>query len=292
MDQTQEDKGDLPEESTGVSDQKEVKEESITLPKIAEGSVEGQVSCVEGPMLNATVSVGMNSTLSDSKGNFLIEHIPPGIVKIRVKSPTSRFYDLSQDILVEADQKKQNLFLFLSEVTGIVEGKVTDESGKPLVGAEVSGLFRLGKDVMIAKSDENGHFIFTEIPRGSYYVRAKAQGFMTEGLSINVIGGSTSLTNFTLKPGSLMISGRVTDKAGKPIDCEIFLLRKGIVVTRANTSGSSDGTFSFNDLVPDIYEMGTSSPGHMPKGWFGKLEKSEVVNFELEDMVVQEEQPR
>ena len=105
--------------------------------------------------------------LSDSKGNFLLEHVPPGIAKIRTKSPTSRFYDSTLDVLVETD-KRNNLFIFLTEVTGIVEGTITDESGKPLVGAEVSGLFRLGKDALVAKTDENGQFhVFTAGPRGA-----------------------------------------------------------------------------------------------------------------------------
>ena len=96
-------------------------------------------------MINATVSIGMNSTLSDAKGNFFLEHVPPGIVKIRVKSPTTRFYDSSVDVLVETDKRK-NLFIFLKEVTGTVEGVITDESGKLLVGAKFtvfSGLERM-----------------------------------------------------------------------------------------------------------------------------------------------------
>ena len=61
-------------------------------------------------------------------------------------------------------------------------------------------------------------------------------------------------------------------------------MRKGVVVTKAQTLSSSDGRYTFSDLVPDIYEIGTSSPTHMGKGWRGKLEKDEVVDFELEPM--------
>src|SRR5208283_4960326 len=261
---------------------KDTPEEPI-IQKIAEGSVDGQVSCVEGPMINATVSIGMNTTLTDAKGNFLLEHVPPGIVKVRVKSPTTRFYDSSVDVLVETDKRK-NLFIFLKEVTGTVEGEVTDESGKFLVEAEVYSLFRLGKDAITAKTDEKGHYIFTDIPRGNYFVRAKAKGYMTEGKSVSVTGGNIALTNFALKQATLSISGKVSNKDGAPIDCEIFLLRKGIVVTKVKTTESGDGTFEFPDLVPDNYEITTSSAGLMPKAWFGKLEKSEVINFQLDVM--------
>ena len=50
------------------------------------------------------------------------------------------------------------------------------------------------------------------------------------------------------------------------------------------TTSSGDGAYELADLVPDTYEMTTSSPGRMAKGWFGKIEKSEVVNFELDEM--------
>ena len=43
-------------------------------------------------------------------------------------------------------------------------------------------------------------------------MRAKAKGYMTEGATVNVTGGSTALTNFTLMPGALSITGKVLNK--------------------------------------------------------------------------------
>ena len=186
-------------------------------------------------MINATVSIGMISTFSDAKGNFLLEHVPPGIVKIRVKSPTTRFYDSNVDVLVEADKRK-NMFIFLKEVTGTVEGCISDESGKLLVEAEVYGLFKHEKDATTVKTDEKGHYIFVDIPPGSDFVRAKAKGYMTEGISVNVTGGNTALANFALKQATLSITGKVVNKARAPVDCEIHLLRKGVVVTKVGTN--------------------------------------------------------
>lgn len=250
---------------------------------MAEGSIDGQVACVDGPVANATVSIGMINTFSDSRGNFLIEHIPPGIGKIKTKPPVNKFYDYTQDILIEADKRK-NLFIFLTEITGTVEGTVTDENGISLVGVEISGLFRLRKDAITSKTDEKGHYIFCDVPRGAYYIRARAHGFMMEGANVNVTGGSASVSNFILRPGNLTITGRVASKEGAAIDCEIYLLRNGIIVTRTRTTKDSDGKFAFTDLVPDRYEVGTISPEYIGKGWVGRIEKSEVVNFELDAM--------
>ncbi|MDG6907613.1 MAG: carboxypeptidase regulatory-like domain-containing protein [Nitrososphaerota archaeon] len=258
-------------------------ETEVTVQKMAEGSVEGQVSCIEGPVTNASVSIGMISTFTDATGNFVLEHLPPGIGKVRVNSPLSRFYDASTDVLVEADQRK-NLPIFLNEITGVLEGTITDEIGKPLVGAEVSGMFRLGKEAITTKTDEKGDYIFQDIPRGVYYIRAKAQGFMTEGADVNITAGGNIESNFKLKAANLSISGIVTAKEGTVVDGELYLMRKGVIVTRTNISKGSVGKYSFPDLVPDYYEIGIIAPGYFANGWGGKVEKPEVVNFKLEVM--------
>lgn len=268
---------------SGDTDQSKVAVPEVVVEKIAEGSIDGQVSCTEGPVRNATVSFGVVETFTDNKGYFLLEHVSPGIGKIRVKPTSTRFYDSTTDVLVEADKRK-NIFIFLTEVTGRVEGIVTDENGKPLVGAEVWSLFRLGKPAISTKTDENGHYLFEDILRGSYYVRAKADGHMIEGVTINVTGGSTAVTNFKLASGALSVSGHVVSKKdGKGIDCLVYLMRKGIVVTTTQTTVSGEGKFAFENLTPDIYEISTVAAGYQARGWRAEVQKSEVVNFELEE---------
>jgi Carboxypeptidase regulatory-like domain len=269
-----------------VTDRLQVKAEvatpEVVVEKIAEGSIDGRVVTSIGPLLNATVSFGVIQTFTDDKGNFLLEHVPVGIGKIRVKPPTNRFYDLTQDILVEADKRK-NLYLFLTEVTGKVEGIVSDENGKPLVGAEVWSVFRLAKPAESTKTDVKGHYVFEEIPPGSYYVRAKAEGHMIEGATVNVVGGSTIAANFKLNSGGLTISGIVVSKKdGAGVECQIYLLRKGTVVTTTKTSISEGGKYIFENLIPDKYEMSLVPADYSPKYWFGDVQKPEVVNFELE----------
>ncbi len=230
-------------------------------------------------MPNAKLSFGVVNTFTDQKGNFLFEHIPPGIGKIRVE--TTRFHNYEQDILIEAGENRKGLSIFLTEVTGTIEGIIKDETGKALAEAEVSGIFRLAKPPATTKTDDKGHYIFTEIPRGSYHVRANAQGCAIDGAIVNVNGGSPALINFTLRPGNLAISGEVLTKQGRaPLDSEIYLMRNGVVVARSNKFGH--GRFIFNNLVSDIYEIEVLSPGYVSRGWRGKLEKSETLDFELE----------
>ena len=47
-------------------DQSEVTNPETVIQKIAEGSIDGQVSCVNGPMRGATVSFGVIEAITDS----------------------------------------------------------------------------------------------------------------------------------------------------------------------------------------------------------------------------------
>lgn len=248
--------------------------------KLAEGSVEGTVSSAEGPVPNARISLGVIDTFSNQKGNFLLNHFPPGIATIRVEKPG--YYNSETNIVIEAGENRKGLMISLNEVTGTIEGTIRDEKGAPIADAEVSGVFKLAKPPITQKTDSIGHYIFNNIPVGNYLVRVNATGYTMDGAKATVEGAKTALIDFKLSSGNLAIDGKVTGKQGGiPINSEICLLRNGVLVGK-QVARSEDGRFIFNRLVPDVYEVEVISQGYTSKGWRGRLEKSEEVNFELE----------
>src|SRR6188474_2979165 len=58
--------------------------------------------------------------------------------------------------------------------TGLIEGKVTDERGKPLDGAVISAL---GGTTAFAVSDASGQYTLKQLPPGPYLVRVHLAGF-------------------------------------------------------------------------------------------------------------------
>lgn len=75
------------------------------------------------------------------------------------------------------------LLLLLSSSTGAlaqggasITGRVTDEQGASVVGAEVRLRSRSGL-VILARSDESGTYAFNGLGPGDYFLEAKAQGF-------------------------------------------------------------------------------------------------------------------
>ena len=59
--------------------------------------------------------------------------------------------------------------------TGLIQGKVTDELGKPLDGAVISAL---GGTAAFAVSDKTGKYALKQLPPGPYLVRVHLQGFL------------------------------------------------------------------------------------------------------------------
>jgi outer membrane receptor protein involved in Fe transport len=81
--------------------------------------------------------------------------------------------------------------------TGLIEGKVTDERGKPLDGAVISAL---GGTTAFAVSDSAGQYTLKQLPPGPYLVRVHLAGFLAaRSTMINVRPSTRSASSFTLR---------------------------------------------------------------------------------------------
>jgi hypothetical protein len=81
--------------------------------------------------------------------------------------------------------------------TGLIEGKVTDERGKPLDGAVVSAL---GGTTAFAVSDRSGAYTLKQLPPGPYLLRVHLAGFLAgRGTMVNVRPSAKSASSFTLR---------------------------------------------------------------------------------------------
>ena len=275
-------KEEVPATPTPTSELEEIKEEAAAppLPKVLEGSLEGLVTTSKGPVIGATITFGEKNLVTDQSGRFMIEHIPEGPISLQVTSPSEQFTSTTTTVTIEADKLK-DIYVYLSEAPGIIEGVVTDEKGVPLKGALVWGVLSSLEPTTV-ETDDKGHYVLTDAPAGEHYIRARANGFMTEGQTAHVSGAKSASCDFKLVPGSHSINGKVVNVEGKPVSAELYLMKSGIVVMRKKTE--PDGSYSFPSLVPGIYEITLVAGGYNPKGWHGKLEKDEVVEFQLEPM--------
>jgi hypothetical protein len=249
------------------------------------GSVAGVVTTTRGPLPGALVSIGELKTTTNASGRFVLEKVATGSVKLTVLSPDAQFEGTSADVIVD-ENDVNDLNLYLHESSGTISGTVTDEGGNPLPKAKVWGTLATLEPVTV-ETNEKGHYEFAGAPAGEHYIRAKADGYMTEGVSVRVSGSKTSECDFALKAGAISLSGSVLGPRGEPVVADLYLMRKGVVVLRVHTS-PSDGRYVFPDLIPGVYEIAMVSPGYSPQGWSGRLKKDGVADFKLTELPPQD----
>jgi hypothetical protein len=93
--------------------------------------------------------------------------------------------------------------------TGLIEGKVTDERGKPLDGAVISAL---GGTTAFAVSDASGQYTLKQLPPGPYLVRVHLAGFLAvRSTMVNVRPSARSASSFTLRREGDAAAPRVTE---------------------------------------------------------------------------------
>ncbi|AQT67864.1 putative lipoprotein, rSAM/lipoprotein system [Anaerohalosphaera lusitana] len=186
---------------------------------------------------------------------------------------------------------------------GVIEGKIVDEGGRPIKGAEVRGMFRFGErafgeegmfDALKMKTDEQGRFRFTHIPR-----RAIAMFYVTaEGKATRYAGGEgykVGDTDIVIElPAAGAIEGKVVNgDSGEPVAGAVVLgyltesdYMKGMTISTSTNKSGTDGTFSLNELLPGTYRVQIyNEPGSEVKG-FGEPVRVEVGKGETKQGVV------
>lgn len=93
--------------------------------------------------------------------------------------------------------------------TGLIEGKVTDELGKPLDGAVISAL---GGTTAFAVSDKTGQYSLKQLPPGPYLVRVHLQGFLAaRSAMVNVRPSTRRASSFKLRREGSDAAPRITE---------------------------------------------------------------------------------
>src|SRR5688572_21277328 len=95
--------------------------------------------------------------------------------------------------------------------TGLIEGVVTDELGRPLDGAVISAL---GGATAFAVSDKAGSYTLKKLPPGPYLVRVHLAGFLAaRSAMVNVRPSTRSASSFTLRREGSADAPNITEAA-------------------------------------------------------------------------------
>src|SRR5205814_5082252 len=87
-------------------------------------------------------------------------------------------------------------------ISGNIVGTVVDSSGAVVVSADVVAKNVATGVTSSAKTNNSGEYRFDNLPIGAYEISAKASGFQTTTLHVDVQLNKSGTANLTLTPGS------------------------------------------------------------------------------------------
>jgi hypothetical protein len=278
---------------------RQVGEASVPLSEAAEREVEvllerawavrGRVSTPDGrPVRGAQVRLQATSTAtpatrSSEDGYFEIGGLRPGAryaLQIVADGFASAVYDLPA--LESEPVAPVELGDVVLAAPSSLSGRIVDERGSPwsdcpieLAGENadrsrfaadrVPGIdSRIGK--RSGKTDSDGRFVFGELARGEYVVRARVAGrprLLERPVSV---GEADSAEIEIVVPRGLTVAGRVVDPEGLPV-AGVFVRIDSLASPAellGSASTSSDGAFEVAGLEPGSCELSTAFSGVAP----------------------------
>jgi hypothetical protein len=162
--------------------------------------------------------------------------------------------------------------------TGVLWGRITDQIGNPIPGAEVSVTARADPRSLKAKTNASGEYVLSSVPTGMASVSVNCLGFVPGSTSVLILAGRNLLD--TGLDVALIgdrqpyhIKGKTLTQEGKPLaDVSVTLrnIYQPTLAVQARTD--KDGTFSITILKRGDYVLAATMPGYV----------AAIVNIELE----------
>lgn len=234
-------------------------------PGIISGTVTNAVTAA--PIASATISVFsgsafIESTLTDSNGNYLLPGLAPGHYTLVTQA--ANFQSDAVGATVASNSTTTVNFL-LSPESGSISGKVTNSvTTNPIPNATVEVL---NGPILIASAltDPSGNYSIPNLEQNTYTVMAKASGFSQKSQSITVNANQTTTANFALDPTPGTIAGTVTDAlTTNPIPSATVRIFQGTTFIAFDLT-DVNGSYSIPDLAPGNYFVVASADGYQTK---------------------------
>jgi hypothetical protein len=161
-------------------------------------------------------------------------------------------------------------FASAQAIRGTVQGRVTDQSGQVVVGADVELVAERTGARRVTRTDARGWFLLTPVDPGAYDVRVTREGFRRHTQSVTMLVNQALRVDVVLQPGSISEVVTVTAPASQldrsagslrfrigadqvanlPLDgrnfLELALLGPGAAPAAQGSAGSVRGDFAFN----------------------------------------------
>ncbi|MFC7370130.1 carboxypeptidase regulatory-like domain-containing protein [Fictibacillus iocasae] len=249
----------------------EANEESVQNFALAPnpGSVSGTVtSSTGGPVSGASVRVldQLGNVIANAttalNGTYSITNLPVGT--FNVLASAEGFPNESRSLSISAGQNVTGFDFVLQGAVApaSVSGAVLDENGQTVANATVQILDSLNNVIGTTVADAFGNFSVSNLPSGSFTVRASAAGFAPGFTGITLAAGqdlSDVIVRLTSIASPGTITGLVQDPSGIPIPGAAIVIRdqSNVVIGTANTD--ANGAFTVSGLAAGSYTVVASA---------------------------------
>ncbi|WP_028596783.1 carboxypeptidase regulatory-like domain-containing protein [Paenibacillus assamensis] len=175
----------------------------------------------------------------------------------------------------------------ISPTTGSASGTVLDRStGLPIQGVAINLLDAALNVIRTTTSDIGGAYGFSELPPGTYTLRADASGagYSITDTSVTITAGQGTVTTVFLQPLPAAVQGTVTDSNNVPLAGATLLLKDALAHTVATATTDANGQYMLSNLLPDFYTLSASLNSYQSKVVSENLGRgqTDTVNFILQ----------
>jgi beta-lactamase regulating signal transducer with metallopeptidase domain len=248
------------------------------------GTLEGVVKDERGrPLKDVSISAfredymhgsgSFEDVESDAEGRYRLDHMPLEQTLTLMFHKVDYLRDKTSFRLDAGAGRSTRLDLTLTQRPhgGSVQGVVTDEQGKPIVGAELVNEGGPSWEVRKATTDAQGKFVLDNVYglSGGHHLAVRAKGYAPQGVEFKP-GPAAQPAELAVKlaPGH-RVEGRVINAAGQPIPGVQVFFGREIRRIGADIGGyamtDSQGRFRF-DSLPEQTPFNFRADGYADPG--------------------------
>lgn len=229
------------------------------------GRVEGTVLDDAGvPVVGATVKLDGNrrsgnkepwsaTATTDDNGKYAIDGVPPGTFTAKVDATDTRGGD-STEVTVRPNAASTG-DLELNRNDGALGGKVTDDAGTAVSGAQVVLKDAAGKQIGSTDTNDDGVYEFADLRPGEYIVEVvgtEKYGAKSESAQVEPAAKGNRDLQVSRADGS--VEGKVVDEEGLGVEGAIVTIY-GDGVEKQLDPTNAEGTFTATNLRPGSYRV-------------------------------------
>ncbi|MEW6235726.1 MAG: carboxypeptidase-like regulatory domain-containing protein [Candidatus Omnitrophota bacterium] len=267
----------LPNESAG----QQLSDITITLHGNAslQGSVVDQRSvgvADAAVILQDLIQSKILETRTDASGAFVFDKVSTSDKPIAMFRGTHSltvakqgYAQSNQEVVLSAGQQ-QSITVKLQS-SGTIQGRITDNSGKPLAGVQAKALHSQG-GTTTAVSDAYGQYILPSLADGAYDLLFRLESSPPlSGALYQVPAGSPNV-DIVLTPGEWVLAGTVVNnETDQPLKTYLVTIAgqpdkaAGRWFYQTRTFNSPDGTYQVTLTEPGNYMLTFSAEGYQPQ---------------------------